>query len=144
MPEWEEFPLSEKVMQMKRRCVRRQMAPFHSLEWIQLVTILFPLIHMGKKSWLWEHAFVFGTGADICFRQCVTQINLRNDKWEVSKETGSPEPFDIVVLTMPVPQILQLQGDIGNGESQPALFTSGKGISLREHEFSLTLLAKGP
>lgn len=54
------------------------------------------------------------SGADICFRQCVTQINLRNDKWEVSKETGSPEQFDIVVLTMPVPQILQLQGDITN------------------------------
>lgn len=49
MPEGEEFPLSEKVMQMKRRCVRRQMAPFHSLEWIQLVTLLFPLIHMGKN-----------------------------------------------------------------------------------------------
>ncbi|XP_037012540.2 renalase isoform X1 [Artibeus jamaicensis] len=54
------------------------------------------------------------SGADICFRQCVTQINLRNDKWEVSKETGSPEQFDIVVLTMPVPQMLQLQGDIAN------------------------------
>ncbi|XP_054428781.1 renalase [Pteronotus mesoamericanus] len=54
------------------------------------------------------------SGADIYFRQCVTQINLRNDKWEVSKETGSPEQFDIVVLTMPVPQILQLQGDIAD------------------------------
>ncbi|KAI5175087.1 Renalase, partial [Manis pentadactyla] len=41
-------------------------------------------------------------------------ISLRNDKWEVSKETGSPEHFDIVVLTMPVPQILQLQGDSVN------------------------------
>ncbi|XP_040480637.1 renalase isoform X8 [Ursus maritimus] len=54
------------------------------------------------------------SGADVCFRHCVTQINLRNDKWEVSKETGPPEQFDIVVLTMPVPQILQLQGDIAN------------------------------
>ncbi|XP_047616312.1 renalase isoform X1 [Phacochoerus africanus] len=54
------------------------------------------------------------SGADIYFRQCVTQINLRNDKWEVSKETGSPEQFDIVVLTMPAPQILQLRGDIEN------------------------------
>ncbi|KAI5154820.1 Renalase [Manis pentadactyla] len=54
------------------------------------------------------------SGADVCFRRCVTQINLRNDKWEVSKETGSPEHFDIVILTMPVPQILQLQGDIVN------------------------------
>ncbi|KAM7227794.1 hypothetical protein CapIbe_021491 [Capra ibex] len=53
-------------------------------------------------------------GADICFRQCVTQINLRNNKWEVSRETSSSEQFDIVVLTMPAPQILQLQGDIAN------------------------------
>ncbi|XP_053063344.1 renalase isoform X9 [Acinonyx jubatus] len=53
-------------------------------------------------------------GAEVSFRHRVTQINLRNDKWEVSKETGSPERFDIVVLTMPVPQILQLQGDIAN------------------------------
>ncbi|XP_036294376.1 renalase isoform X1 [Pipistrellus kuhlii] len=54
------------------------------------------------------------SGANIRFRQWVTQINLRNNKWEVSKETGSPEQFDIVVLTMPVPQILLLKGDIVN------------------------------
>ncbi|XP_024600587.1 renalase [Neophocaena asiaeorientalis asiaeorientalis] len=54
------------------------------------------------------------SGADVYFRQCVTQINLRNDKWEVLRETGSPEQFDIAVLTMPAPQILQLQGDIVN------------------------------
>ncbi|XP_032169334.1 renalase isoform X3 [Mustela erminea] len=54
------------------------------------------------------------SGADVCFRHRVTQVNLRNDKWEVSKETGPPEQFDIIVLTMPVPQILQLQGDIAN------------------------------
>ncbi|XP_006831498.1 PREDICTED: renalase [Chrysochloris asiatica] len=54
------------------------------------------------------------SGAEVAFKHCVTQINLRNDKWEVSRETGSPELFDLVVLTMPVPQILQLQGDIKN------------------------------
>uniref|UniRef100_A0A2K5QH95 Amine oxidase domain-containing protein n=2 Tax=Cebus imitator TaxID=2715852 RepID=A0A2K5QH95_CEBIM len=54
------------------------------------------------------------SGAEVGFRHCVTQINLRNDKWEVSKQTGSPEQFDLIVLTMPVPQILQLQGDITN------------------------------
>ncbi|XP_006147662.1 renalase isoform X4 [Tupaia chinensis] len=53
-------------------------------------------------------------GAEVVLRQRVTQINLRNDKWEVSKETGSPEQFDVIVLTVPVPQILQLQGDIVN------------------------------
>ncbi|XP_053766223.1 renalase isoform X10 [Panthera pardus] len=54
------------------------------------------------------------SGAEVSFRHRVTQINLRNDKWEVSEERGSPERFDIVVLTMPVPQILQLRGDIAN------------------------------
>ncbi|XP_073934933.1 renalase isoform X2 [Castor canadensis] len=54
------------------------------------------------------------SGAEVYFRQCVTQINLKNDKWEVFKETGFSEQFDLVVLTMPVPQILQLQGDIVN------------------------------
>uniref|UniRef100_A0A2I2ZUF3 Renalase, FAD dependent amine oxidase n=1 Tax=Gorilla gorilla gorilla TaxID=9595 RepID=A0A2I2ZUF3_GORGO len=54
------------------------------------------------------------SGAEVYFRHRVTQINLRNDKWEVSKQTGSPEQFDLIVLTMPVPQILQLQGDITN------------------------------
>ncbi|XP_059114888.1 renalase [Peromyscus eremicus] len=54
------------------------------------------------------------SGAEVFFKQRVTQINLRSNKWEVSKETGSPEQFDLVVLTMPAPQILELQGDIVN------------------------------
>ncbi|XP_008590806.1 PREDICTED: renalase-like isoform X1 [Galeopterus variegatus] len=61
-----------------------------------------------------KHYLKESAGAEVFFRHCVTQINLRNDKWEVSKETGSPEQFDLIVLTMPVPQILQLQGDIMN------------------------------
>ncbi|XP_030309161.1 renalase isoform X1 [Calypte anna] len=53
-------------------------------------------------------------GADIFYEQHVTHISLRDGKWEVSRKTGPPEQFDIVILTMPVPQILQLQGDIVN------------------------------
>lgn len=101
---------------------------FYSSEWIQFVTSLPP--HSCGKSQLCQHDFAFGTGADICFRQNVTQINLRNNKWEVSRETGSSEQFDVIVLTMPAPQILQLRGDITNCESQPALLTSGTGLSL--------------
>ncbi|XP_077115020.1 renalase [Ranitomeya variabilis] len=52
------------------------------------------------------------SGADVYYERHVTQINLREGKWEVFRKSGSPENFDIVVLTMPVPQILQLQGDI--------------------------------
>lgn len=54
------------------------------------------------------------SGAEVYYGHCVTELNLRNGKWEVFKETGFPEQFDFVVLTMPVPQILQLQGDFAN------------------------------
>ncbi|TFJ99555.1 sorting nexin-1 [Platysternon megacephalum] len=56
------------------------------------------------------------SGADVFYEHHVTQIYLRGGKWEVCKKTGSPEQFDIVVLTIPVPQILQLQGDIVNSK----------------------------
>ncbi|KAM7169172.1 renalase isoform 3-T3 [Macrochelys suwanniensis] len=58
------------------------------------------------------------SGADVFYEHHVTQIYLRGGKWEVCKKTGSPEQFDIVVLTIPVPQILQLQGDIVNKSSE--------------------------
>ncbi|XP_064924189.1 renalase isoform X3 [Columba livia] len=53
-------------------------------------------------------------GADVVYEQHVTCISLRDGKWEVSRKMGPPEQFDIVILTMPVPQILQLQGDLLN------------------------------
>ncbi|XP_061491382.1 renalase isoform X2 [Rhineura floridana] len=52
--------------------------------------------------------------ADIFYNHHVTHICLKDKKWEVCINTGSSDQFDIVVLTMPVPQILQLQGDIVN------------------------------
>ncbi|XP_062833552.1 renalase isoform X2 [Anolis carolinensis] len=54
------------------------------------------------------------SGADIFYDHQVTQLYLRDGKWEVCVNTGSSVQFDVVILTMPVPQILQLQGDIGN------------------------------
>ncbi|XP_064001055.1 renalase isoform X2 [Pogoniulus pusillus] len=60
------------------------------------------------------------SGADVFYEHHVTSISLQDGKWEVSRKMGPPEQFDIVILTMPVPQILQLQGDIANliSESQ--------------------------
>ncbi|XP_043912239.1 renalase isoform X2 [Protopterus annectens] len=52
------------------------------------------------------------SGAEVTYNCLVTHMYLRNGKWEVQRKSGSSEMFDIVVLTMPVPQILQLQGDI--------------------------------
>ncbi|XP_042647392.1 renalase isoform X3 [Tyto alba] len=54
------------------------------------------------------------SGADVFYEHHVTRISLRDGKWEVSRKMGQMEQFDIVILTMPVPQILQLQGDIVN------------------------------
>ncbi|XP_053839806.1 renalase isoform X3 [Vidua macroura] len=54
------------------------------------------------------------SGADVSYEQQVTHISLRDGRWEVSRKAGPPEQFDVVILTMPVPQILQLQGDIVN------------------------------
>ncbi|XP_064285967.1 renalase isoform X3 [Passer domesticus] len=60
------------------------------------------------------------SGAEVSYEQHVTHISLRDGRWEVSRKAGPPEHFDVVILTMPVPQILQLQGDIVNiiNESQ--------------------------
>ncbi|XP_044515165.1 renalase [Gracilinanus agilis] len=60
------------------------------------------------------------SGVEVSFGHYVTEIYLKDDKWEVCKEAGDSEQFDIIILTMPIPQILQLQGDIKNlmSESQ--------------------------
>lgn len=63
--------------------------------------------------------FFFQAGADVFYEQHVTCVSLRDGKWEVSRKMGPPEQFDVVVLTMPVPQILQLQGDIVNSKFIP-------------------------
>ncbi|XP_001363196.2 renalase isoform X1 [Monodelphis domestica] len=66
------------------------------------------------------------SGVEVSFGHCVTEIYLKDDKWEVCKEVGDSEQFDIIILTMPIPQILQLQGDIKNliSESQKQQLTS--------------------
>ncbi|XP_068957884.1 renalase isoform X2 [Petaurus breviceps papuanus] len=58
--------------------------------------------------------FLKESGVQVSYGHCVTEIYLREDKWEVHKEGGGSEQFDIVILTMPVPQIFQLQGDVKN------------------------------
>lgn len=51
---------------------------------------------------------------DVQFNQTIESISLTEDKksWRVSTKEGVSGEFDGVVLTMPVPQILQLKGDI--------------------------------
>ncbi|XP_078422081.1 renalase isoform X1 [Cetorhinus maximus] len=50
--------------------------------------------------------------SDVFYNHHVTHINLKEGKLEVCSVSTPSEMFDAVVLTMPVPQILQLQGHI--------------------------------
>ncbi|KAF6718261.1 Renalase [Oryzias melastigma] len=58
--------------------------------------------------------FLSQSGADVFLEHHVTALYRRGASWEVERKSGGSETFDAVVLTMPVPQILQLQGDLGN------------------------------
>ncbi|XP_022598903.1 renalase isoform X1 [Seriola dumerili] len=58
--------------------------------------------------------FLSESGADLFFECHVTGLYRRGASWEVQRKVGDSETFDAVVLTMPVPQILQLQGDVGH------------------------------
>uniref|UniRef100_A0A1B6K8M7 Amine oxidase domain-containing protein n=1 Tax=Graphocephala atropunctata TaxID=36148 RepID=A0A1B6K8M7_9HEMI len=49
---------------------------------------------------------------DTKFHHHVATINRENDKWIVETKTGEKDHFDVVILTMPVPQLLLLEGTI--------------------------------
>ncbi|KAM7381014.1 hypothetical protein PAMA_012043 [Pampus argenteus] len=58
--------------------------------------------------------FLSESGADLMYEHHVTSLYRRGASWEVQRKRGGSMTFDAVVLTMPVPQILQLQGDMGD------------------------------
>lgn len=63
------------------------------------------------------------SGADLFFERHVTGLYRHGASWEVQRKAGDSEEFDAVVLTMPVPQILQLQGDVGQSETCTQYYT---------------------
>ncbi|KAJ0060558.1 hypothetical protein NL108_016027, partial [Boleophthalmus pectinirostris] len=67
--------------------------------------------------------FLQQSGAEVHLLRHVTSVCLRGASWEVEFSEGQTESFDAVVLTMPVPQILQLRGDVSRclSEQQGAL-----------------------
>lgn len=65
---------------------------------------------LGMSS-LVKH-FLSESGADLFLERHVTGVYRRGATWEVKRKVGDSETFDAVVLTMPVPQILQLEGDV--------------------------------
>lgn len=69
--------------------------------------------------------FLQQSGAEVQLLRHVTSLSRRGAFWEVEFSDGQSETFDAVVLTMPVPQILQLRGDLPNylSEQQGALLS---------------------
>lgn len=69
--------------------------------------------------------FLQQSEADVQLLRHVTRISRSDAFWEVEFSEGQKEVFDAVVLTMPVPQILQLPGDLHNclSEQQGALLS---------------------
>lgn len=69
--------------------------------------------------------FLQQSEAEVQLQRHVTRVSRRGAFWEVEFSEGQSEDFDAVVLTMPVPQILQLRGDINNclSEQQGALLS---------------------
>uniref|UniRef100_A0A8C5RR53 L-amino-acid oxidase n=1 Tax=Laticauda laticaudata TaxID=8630 RepID=A0A8C5RR53_LATLA len=63
-----------------------------------------------------KHYLNKAADADVFYNHHVTHICLKDGKWEVDTSTGFSDCFDTVILTMPVPQILQLQGDIATSK----------------------------
>ena len=57
---------------------------------------------------------LFITGSAIHLNRRASSICLEGGSWKISSENGESGTFDAVVLTIPVPQILQLEGDIKN------------------------------
>ena len=62
--------------------------------------------------------------AEIKLEHKIVSITEHAGKWQVATESGTTDLFDCVVLTFPVPQILQLQGSIQSLLGEKKLFYS--------------------
>ncbi|XP_074647635.1 renalase-like isoform X2 [Tubulanus polymorphus] len=73
--------------------------------------------------------FLSMSGANTHFNRTVKQITDINGKWQVKTDDGLTESFDCVIMTPPVPQILQMGGDIQQLiESQPVIHNCLKNV----------------
>jgi len=52
------------------------------------------------------------SGVSVDFGKSVTDISLAEKKVEVTTQEGKKEAFDGIILTLPIPQVLGLKGDI--------------------------------
>jgi len=68
--------------------------------------------------------FLAKSGAQLTTQKRVTGLEESQGQWRVETDGGNKENFDLVVLTLPVPQILQLGGEIPARLQQQGLLSS--------------------
>lgn len=69
-------------------------------------------IALRGSSSIVKHCIELANINEICFEHHINSISKQGNKWLVKTTSGVEGEFDIVILTMPVPQILQLKGSI--------------------------------
>ncbi|XP_060084967.1 renalase-like [Ylistrum balloti] len=74
--------------------------------------------------------FVKQAGAEVAYEEHVTKVDIENKKVKLTTLKGQEELCDGVILTMPVPQILQLDGSIRQLiDSQPKVKENLENVS---------------
>jgi len=48
----------------------------------------------------------------VDFGKCLTDISVADEKLNITSKEGTQEQFDAMILTIPIPQVLDLKGDI--------------------------------
>jgi len=65
-----------------------------------------------KRHYSISTKFCVVAGAKICYDTVLSDLSIHANRFVVTSSDLQTDQFDCVVLTMPVPQLLQLRGDI--------------------------------
>jgi renalase len=78
-------------------------------------------VAVNGSSAVVKHFLKEALNTKVDFNETIESLTVTEDKkrWCVKTKEGKSEEFPCVILTMPVPQILQLQGDIRDLISSP-------------------------
>ncbi|XP_054715905.1 renalase-like [Uloborus diversus] len=78
----------------------------------------------GGSESLVQH-FLEKSDATVCLKHEVVEINLKEEPklWEVKASNGVVKNFDVVILTIPVPQVLKLGGNFLNISNEEVKMT---------------------
>lgn len=70
------------------------------------------------------------SGVDVQFNKRISEVTESGEQWLVKTECGSEDLFDMVLLTIPVPQLLALKGGIRNMiDENPETLTNLEAVS---------------